>query len=178
MDMNGLLSVDRYVNIAIVKVTHFPATASASSASTSAGTSSPTYPGGRVSAASGRGSGSGSGSGSGGGGGGGSGSGTFGEGGGEVRVDLVSVLQLEWRVVLPRGEKSLSVELTGVGDEAKMGVPVGVLLLDLVLVPATGGVAPFTQVRSTIALVFPRLKWLRHCVPLLLCVAERCRSAR
>ncbi len=69
-------------------------------------------------------------------------------GGASVRVDLLSTLELEWRVVLPRGEASLALELTGVGDEAKMGVPVGVLHVDLALDPGHGGVVPFGQVRA------------------------------
>ena len=67
-----------------------------------------------------------------------------------VRVELVSTVELDWRAVLMKGEKSLSLDLIGVGDEAKMGVPVGVLMVDLLLLPQHGGVLPFSQVRSAV----------------------------
>ncbi len=76
---------------------------------------------------------------------GGEGSGGVGAGG-SVRVDLLSTVELEWRVALLRGEASLALELTGVGDEAKMGVPVGVLHVELAITPSHGGVVPFAQV--------------------------------
>lgn len=75
---------------------------------------------------------------------GGEGSGGVGAGG-SVRVDLLSTVELEWRVALLRGEASLALELTGVGDEAKMGVPVGVLHVELAITPSHGGVVPFAQ---------------------------------
>ena len=67
-----------------------------------------------------------------------------------VCVELVSKVELDWRAVLMKGEKSLSLDLIGVGDEAKMGVPVGVLMVDLLLLPQHGGVLPFSQVRSAV----------------------------
>ena len=65
---------------------------------------------------------------------------------GNVMVELVSTAQLEWRVVLASGEKALALELVGIGDEAKMGVPVGILTLDLKLSPPPGAVTAIPAV--------------------------------
>lgn len=60
---------------------------------------------------------------------------------GQAMVELVSTASVEWRGVLASGEKAIAVELSGIGDEAKIGVPVGVLQFELKLAPSPAAVS-------------------------------------
>lgn len=68
--------------------------------------------------------------------------------GSAVTVELVSTACIEWRGILATGDKALSIELSGIGDEAKIGVPVGVINAELKLAPSPAHVAVIPQVIS------------------------------
>jgi hypothetical protein len=65
-----------------------------------------------------------------------------------VTVELVSTAYIEWRGMLATGEKALAIELSGIGDEAKIGVPVGVLNVEMKLAPSPAHVSVIPQVFS------------------------------
>lgn len=68
-------------------------------------------------------------------------------GGGSLSVQLIAAHTLEWRRVLARGGQSVAVELTGVGAEARIQVPVGILdvRMELLPAPSEGGGVPLVD---------------------------------
>ena len=64
---------------------------------------------------------------------------------GQMSVELVAAFELEWRPVLSRGVHAVTLELPGVGDEAKLGVPVGTLMVDMRLMPSGGVGTRYSQ---------------------------------